>query len=160
MIKLATENVDTSAPLRRGVLALALIGATSGLVELGTLRHWNGTQLIPWIVFIVMIAMTGWIALRPSRPIIRIARPVSVLAVVSSAFGIYQHISENYSTAPLDRSFGPKWESMSMAARVWHAASGSVGPSPLLAPGLLAQVGICVLLATMNHPVLGDASTP
>ena len=39
----------------------------------------------------------------------------------------------------------------------WAAASGQVGPAPLLAPAVLAQIGLCVLLACWAHPAVRSA---
>jgi hypothetical protein len=44
---------------------------------------------------------------------------------------------------------------MSGLARWWAAATGSVGPSPPVAPGALAFGALCLLLTTVRHPAFG-----
>jgi hypothetical protein len=146
---------EPTGALRTGILALAGLGAVGGLIELATLRHWGSAlRMIPWVVLIVLLATVVIVAWRPTRVTLATARGLGVVALLATGFGIYEHIRENYSTAPLDQKYGDVWESMSFASRIWHAMNGSVGPSPLLAPALLAQVGLCLILATIGHPVL------
>ena len=151
---------EPSGLLRSSLLGLAVLGSASGLVELATLRHWNSTeQLVPWIVLIVVAALAVAVWSKASPALLRLARLVAIGAVASSMFGMFEHIKENYDTAPLDRHYGPLWNSMSSLSKVWHAATGSVGPSPLLAPGLLAQAGLCLALATVAHPAFRQGDT-
>jgi hypothetical protein len=67
-------------------------------------------------------------------------------------FGVYEHIASNYEAGPLDFRYADRWATMSMPARVWAAASGTVGPSPALAPATLALAGACLVLATIGLP--------
>lgn len=48
---------------------------------------------------------------------------------------------------------------MSEVARWRAAALKSVGPAPILAAGVLADVAVLVLLASVGHPALGGAGS-
>jgi len=39
-------------------------------------------------------------------------------------------------------------------SRLWAAASEAAGPSPTLAPGVMAQAAVYPLFATLGHPAL------
>ena len=147
------DSADPGRLWRQGLLGLAVLGSLSGLAELATLRHWNDrTQLMPWAVLALVALLALAVLIRPTRSVLTAARPVAVLSVLAAGFGIFEHVKANYDTAPLDRVWGPAWDSMSFTARLWRAIDGSVGPSPLLAPGLLAQAGLGLVLATIGHP--------
>ena len=49
---------------------------------------------------------------------------------------------------------------MTAPSKWWAAASPSVGPSPTLAPGVLAQAALCVLCAALGHPAFTRPDEP
>lgn len=150
-----TESGAAESVLRRGLLGLAIAGSLGIFLELAVARHWNGwTQRLPWVVSAIILAATLAVALAPGRATIRAARVLAGLACAAGLFGVWQHVEANYDAAPLDQVYGPKWDAMSEASRWWNALIESVGPSPSFAPGILALVAACLLLATVGHPVL------
>ena len=74
-----------------------------------------------------------------------------------SAFGIFEHVKANYDAGPLDRRYAARWETMSEPSRWWTAASGGVGPSPPLAPAVMAQAALCLALATAGRRPVAHA---
>lgn len=149
---------DAARPLRLALIALAALSVAGTAVELATLRHWNGAvQLIPWGIAGLLAILTIVMATRPGPGALRLVRGGAVLAILASAFGVVRHVVANHETAPLDRVFGPKWDSMSALSRWWEAASGGVGPAPSLAAGVLAQAALCLLAATLRHPATARA---
>ena len=151
-----TVSVDF---LRRCFLALAVAGTAGTGVELALSRHWtSATQLIPWYAVGGLAAGAVLLVARP-RPIsVRAVRVLAVVVVLTAGFGIYEHVLANYHAAPLDFRYEVKWATMSAGSRWWAAASESVGPSPTLAPAVLAQAAICLLLATLGHPALASGT--
>lgn len=150
---------DTADLLRWSLVGLAALAAAGTAVELATLRHWNGfLQLIPWLVLGVLVVLIALMALRPGPTAIRAVRAGAVAVILASAFGVLKHVQANYDTAPLDRVYGPRWDTMSALGRWWAAASGGVGPAPTLAAGVMAQAALCLLLATLRHPGLGPGT--
>jgi hypothetical protein len=139
--------------LRRGLMALCGAGVVGTAVELAMLRHWTSwLQFVPWLALLPLGSALGFLAARPSRASVTLARGVALLVMVVAGFGIVEHVKANYDAGPLDRRYSARWETMSEPSRWWTAASGGVGPSPALAPGILGQAAVCLALATMHHP--------
>jgi hypothetical protein len=53
----------------------------------------------------------------------------------------------NHDSGPLDQRYADTWESMPATQQWWYAATKTVGPAPTLAPGVLAQTSLLLLLA-------------
>lgn len=151
---------EVTSWLRLGLLGLAAAGVAGTAIELATLRHWQSTeQVIPWVVLGILTVSIAAVAIHPSARRIRIVQAVSAASLAAAVFGVYEHIASNLESGPLDATYGPKWDSMSALSHWWAAASGGVGPSPTLAPAVLVQISLCLLLATLAHPALCTRST-
>jgi hypothetical protein len=151
----AGTATDSALLLRRGLLVLAGLGIAGTAVELAMLRHWKSfEQLIPWAALAVIALCLAAVAFRPTRATVLVARFGGLALVIAGLYGALEHVSGNLGAGPLDAVYGPRWDSMGTLARWWHALSGSVGPAPVLAPLILAQIALCLLLATVHHPVL------
>jgi hypothetical protein len=152
-VSVAHAPDHASGRLRAGLLALAAAGIVGTAAELAFLRHWGSLeQVVPWIALGLMAAAVASIAVRPSRSSLRAARGLSVLTLAAGAYGVVDHILENLHAGPLDATYGARWSAMGTASQWWHAATGGVGPAPTLAPAVLFQIALCLLLATMAHP--------
>lgn len=150
---------DPAAALRRGLLLLAALGRAGTALELASLRHWgSAVQLVPWAALAVTAVAIGAMAAGPGARGVRVVRGVAVGLFVVAAFGTYEHVLANYHVAPLDFRYATRWATMSLTARWWAAASGAVGPSPALAPAVLAQAALCLWLACLGHPALVPVS--
>ena len=134
--------------LQRCLLALATLAVAGTAVELAMLRHWNGLiQLIPWAALAVVAVAIGLVLRRR----IRLARILAVAVFVTAALGIYEHTLANYHAGPLDFRYAARWATMSSGSRWWAAFTESVGPSPTLAPLVLAWSSLCVWFATLDQ---------
>ena len=150
---------DTAMILRRSMLGLAAAGILATAVELATLRHWTtATQLIPWFILGVLAIGVLIVALGGSRQMIRVAQFVALVSAIGGLYGLYIHVKANYDAAILDYHYTDKWPTMSLTSKLWAAGSGQVGPSPVMAPAVLSQIGICLALATFRHPRLVSSS--
>ena len=150
---------DPATGLRRSFAALAAAGLVGTAVELALTRHWTSTvQMIPWAALAVTLVALILLVARPRPATLRVVRILAVLVVLTAGFGVFEHVLANYDAAPLDFRYTTRWATMSASSRWWAAASQSVGPSPTLAPGVLAQSAFCLLFATLGHPAL--AGTP
>jgi hypothetical protein len=147
--------------LRRGLLGLALVTTLALGLELAAERHWTRpSQLVAWAALAALLAAVGLAAGKPddgkpdasaATPArVQLARLLAVLVVVSAVWGIWEHVASNYEAGELDQEYMLRWEGLPEASRWWLALSKTVGPSPPLAPGALAQAGACVLLATIR----------
>lgn len=148
---------DTATILRRSMLGLAAAGIIATTVELATLRHWTTTtQIIPWLVLAVCaigVLIIGF----GSRQMIRIVRVVALLGAAGGLYGLFIHIQSNYDAAILDYKYTDRWPHMSLTSKLWAASTGQVGPSPVMAPAVLSQIGVSMALATFRHPRLVGA---
>jgi hypothetical protein len=149
-----TGDAEPTATLLRWCFAgLAAAGVVGTAIELALSRHWRSTvQLIPWAALAAVVVGLLLLAVRPRRGTMRVVRGLALAVVLTSAFGIFEHTLANYDAAPLDFRYTDRWATMSTTSKWWTAASQTVGPSPTLAPGVLAQSALCLLFATIGHP--------
>ena len=147
---------DAAAPvLRRGLLWVAALTSAGIAVELAADRHWTQPiQLVAWAALAVLAVAIVLVAGASSPARVRLGRILVVAVMLSAVLGIWEHVESNYDAGELDFEYESTWASLSEPARWWLAATKTVGPSPPLAPGALAQASLCVLLATLRHPAL------
>ena len=153
-------GMDTATILRRGVLALAGLGIVGTTIELVFLRHWTtATAAIVWVGIVALGA--GFVALLgpPSARGVRAVRILAAAGFLVAVAGIWFHVLENLDAGPLDRAFASRWDTMSVLDQWWTAITGGVGPAPTLAPGALAEISLALLLATLRHPAMVEATT-
>lgn len=145
--------------LRRCLLVLASLGVVATAVELAMLRHWNGfIQQIPWIALGAVSIAIALVAVRPTVATVRVARLIAVLVLLTAGLGIVEHVLANYHAGPLDFRYGNRWATMSSTSRWWAAITETVGPSPSLAPLVLAWSSLCVVFATIDTEEVPVAS--
>jgi hypothetical protein len=149
------SRVPTTTVIRAGTLALAVVAATGTAVELATERHWNSTlQLTPWAALAVLLISHLLLAIRPGRRAVQAARVLAALVLLTSAFGIIEHVMVNFDSGALDAVYTDTWNTLPVAQRLWYSVTKTVGPTPPLAPGVLGQAALLTLLATWRHPSL------
>jgi hypothetical protein len=151
---------DGAAPLlRRGLLTLAVLTTLALGIELAAERHWTQpSQLVAWAALVVLLLAVGLLLGRATSGRVQAARLLAVLVVVSGIVGIWEHVESNFDAGELDQVYSARWDALPEASRWWLALTKTVGPSPPLAPGALAQAGACVLLATVRHPARRSAA--
>lgn len=155
MTAVAGVPADSGALFRRILLGLGGLIVAGTAVELAMERHWGtAVRLIPWVALGVITVTLLLVALSPGPWAIKLARVLAVVVIGSAAFGTWEHIRANYDAAPLDYRYSEKWATMSETSKWWKAATKGVGPSPILASGVLAQAALCTLAATVRHPAL------
>lgn len=151
------RTTDTAATLRAGVLVLAAAATAGTAIELATERHWNGAvQLIPWFALAALVAAWALTAWRPRRASLGAARVLAAVVLLTSLYGIWEHIESNLNAGWLDAVYAAGWQSLGNGTRWWYAITKTVGAAPPLAPGILAQAALLVLLATWRHPASAD----
>ena len=151
----AAAKLETVVLLRGALLLLAGGGCVVTAIELAAARHWNGAlQLVPWAAVGLVTLALVLVTVRPSPGKLRVARGLGAVVVAAALYGVVMHVVANYEAGPLDGVYGDRWDAASGLTRVWWAATETVGPSPFLAPAVLAQLSLLVLLATVRHPLL------
>ncbi|MCC6236008.1 MAG: hypothetical protein IT299_00370 [Dehalococcoidia bacterium] len=135
---------------RYGLLALGWFGLAGTVAQLVLDRHWSSpTQAPPWLALAALAgALTVVGRAQGSR---RLARWLAGVAVAIALAGVYFHIEGNYQAGPLDQRFSATWEGMSVASRLWTAASQGVGPSPVLASGALIMIALVVGMESLRQ---------
>jgi hypothetical protein len=125
---------------------LAAVGIVGTAVELAIDRHWDSTlQLVPW--FALAVATVALVLVRGHAGRRRLAVGLAAAVAVTAFFGVFEHVKANVDAGFLDAAYGATWGSRTTLSRWWIAASGGVGPSPVLAPGILLQAALCIVFA-------------
>ena len=149
VLKLLHEK-NTAVLVRRGLIALTVIGIFAAAFELAIKKHWNGLeQLIPWLALAVLAVATVLVVIPGGRGVTA-ARLLALLVLGASVYGVLDHILVNYNSGALDQRFADTWETLPLVERWWYAATKTVGPTPTLAPGVLGQSALLLLLATLG----------
>ena len=126
--------------MRQGLLGLAALTTVALAVELAVEQPWTQpTQLIAWAALALLALAVGLVWWHPTPRRVRLGQVLAMIVVLSAAVGIWQHVAANYDAGPLDFRYTDTWETLPELTRWWLAATKTVGPSPLLAAGALAQ---------------------
>lgn len=136
-----------TAVLRLGLLALVAIGIVGAALELAFERHWQTpVQFIPWVAVALQVIALVLLAVRDSGRALTVVRVLAAIVLVASAYGVFMHVSVNHGMGATD----PGWDSLSPLTQWWYAMTKSVGAAPPLAPGMLAQSALVLLLASVT----------
>ena len=145
-------GVTPAELMRRGLIALAMLGILAAAFELATERHWIGLeQRIPWLALAVLAAAAALVVVGGDRRV-TLARVLALLVLGASLYGVITHILVNYNAGGLDQRYAATWDTLPQGKRWWYAATKTVGPAPTLAPGVLGQSALLLLLATLHRP--------
>ncbi|GAA0922372.1 hypothetical protein [Pseudonocardia zijingensis] len=146
---LEPERAPVMILVRRCLIALTVIGILATAFELASERHWNGLeQLVPWLALAVLVLATTLFLLPPGRRTV-IIQVLAVVVLGASLYGVVDHVLANFHAGELDQRFADTWDSLPLVERGWYAVTKTVGPAPTLAPGVLGQTALLLLLATM-----------
>jgi hypothetical protein len=146
-----TRRREPATVLRAGALTLAGISVAATAFELASERHWKGIeQLIPWAALVVLLGAIGAV-LVPRAAALTFSRVLAALVLAASLYGIVDHTVANHDAGALDGRYSATWEDLPVAQQWWYAATKTVGPAPTLAPGVLGQAALLVLLAGVGR---------
>lgn len=152
------RRADPLHLLRGSLTALTALGIVGTAFELATLKHWNGAmQLVPWVALVVLAGAVTVHAGRPDRACL--VRVLAALVLITSLFGVLEHAVVNYESGSLDQRFADTWDTLSLWLRWWYAITRTVGPAPTLAPGMLGQAAVTLMLATIGARAASTEAT-
>ena len=156
---LATD-ASTERLLRRGLVALAVIGTVGVAVELVLLRHWKGAgQVAGWAGVVGLAAALFAVrAIRSPRAVTAV-RALAGIALLVGLVGMALHVHANYEWGPGDSVYGATWATTALPVRLFLAATDTIGKAPAVAPGAISFVALTLLLATFRLPARA-ATTP
>jgi hypothetical protein len=141
---------DAAAFVRHGLVALTVVGIFAAAFELATERHWNGIeQLIPWIALAVLAVAVGLLFVPAGRGV-PLARVLAVVVLGASMYGVLDHVLVNYESGVLDQRYSESWDTLPVGEQWWLAVTKTVGPAPTLAPGVLGQSALLLVLASVG----------
>lgn len=147
---------DLTDLLRLGVLALAAAGVVGAAYELAAERHWGETaKNVPWVAVAVLAVAVGT-AFGSSRRLVLLTRVLAVLVLGASLYGIAIHVLENMHSGHLGPLYGPEFKQFPRIERLWFGMTKTVGVAPPLAPGMLGQSALLVLLGTLGRRDVRD----
>jgi hypothetical protein len=144
---------STTSNLRRFALALAAIGVVGTLLELTLIKHYaSKDQVIPYVL--LGLSALGLIAVmvRPTALVLRVFQAVMIVTILGSGIGMFEHLKANAHNA------GATQDKEAIPTTPSAILAGINGFAPLLAPGVLAQVGLLGLVFTYRHPNLKSSS--
>jgi hypothetical protein len=145
------RRTDAATLVRHGLVALTAIGILAAAFELASERHWNGVeQLIPWIALAALAAAVGLLVVPGGRGV-PAARVLAVLVLGASVYGVLDHVLVNFESGALDQSYAESWDTLPALQQWWLAVTKTVGPAPTLAPGVLGQSALLLLLASVGR---------
>ena len=147
---LGLRRTDAAVLARRGLVALTVVGILAAAFELAAERHWNGiAQLIPWMALAVLAVAVALLLLPRGRGIPP-ARLLAALVLAASAYGVFDHVLANHESGALDQRYAASWDTLPASEQWWLAVTKTVGPAPTLAPGVLGQAALLLLLASVG----------
>lgn len=150
----SADTANASADARLVSVFRTILTALSGLTVLGAileltfLRHWDDDQRWAWVI--VAIIAVGVIAYAIGRgpTNVLVARVLGGVGVLGSGYGVLEHVHANVKLGEFEPEYASTWSSTGTLQQWWLAATGSVGPAPALAPGMLGLAGLMLILAT------------
>ncbi|MEZ4235291.1 MAG: hypothetical protein R3F59_03860 [Myxococcota bacterium] len=141
---------STEDGLRLVLLAAMGSGCLGAAAELVLAEHWEEpVQIVPFVLAGLGASAAALLWLRPSRAVVLAVRAVMAALVLGGAFGMWEHLEHNY---------GFEAEIRPEATTGQLAVAALFGANPLLAPGVLAGLGLLGMAATWRHRRLHDSA--
>ncbi|HET9423733.1 MAG TPA: hypothetical protein VFO55_00070 [Gemmatimonadaceae bacterium] len=130
--------------MRRALLALLILGLAGTEAELFLLRHTEGFwQILPVVLVGLALLLAIWCAARPGPGSLSTLRLLMVVFLIAGVVGVVQHFTGNV---------GYEKESNPGLGGIELYKAAVMGATPLLAPGIMLQLGIIGLLYGFHHP--------
>lgn len=132
--------------VRRALLAILALGLVGTEVELFLLKHTEGFwQWVPIVAVGVALGVVVWCAIRPATASLRTLQLMMGTFLLAGVIGVVQHFLGNVT---YEKESNP-----GLAGLELYRGS-AMGATPLLAPGIMLQLGLVGLLFAFRHPAL------
>ena len=139
--------MDSLPSLRTWILAVLVFGLLGTMTELLLLRHYEDrAQYLPLALIGLALAFVAWHAARPSAVSVRALQAAMTLFLVAGIAGMVFHFQ---GAAAFQRELNPTQPSWDLVTKVMRAQT-----PPVLAPGMMLQLGLIGLIHTYRHPAL------
>jgi hypothetical protein len=138
-------TADVLAAPRRWVHVLLLIGFAGTGVELLLMSHYEDAwQWAPLVLIALALVTLFSLVVAPGSGILRVFRLLMVLCVGAGLLGVILHFN---GAAEFQRELDPTVGAIGVAQKAMRAKA-----PPVLAPGLMAQLGLLGLIFSYRHP--------
>ncbi|MBM4188999.1 MAG: hypothetical protein FJ206_17000 [Gemmatimonadetes bacterium] len=128
------------------LLAVVALGVGGVGLELLLLGHYDGYwQITPLVLLGLGIAVIGWHAVDRGRRSLLALQGLMAGYLAAGVAGLILHFNGN---AEFEREMVPEIRGLALVAE------SLTGATPVLAPGVLIQLGLLGLLYTFRHPAL------
>ena len=139
--------------IRRFMLVVLVFGMIGTITELLLLAHYEDlVQFIPLVLIVFALAGVAWHVARPSAGNVLALQVVMTLFLFAGIAGVAFHFQ---GAAEFQREIDPSqawWDLFKKAVRVQAP--------PMLAPGVMMQLGLLGLIYTYRHPAVTGGNLP
>jgi len=144
-MKMRIKTSDTLTVIRSVILAVLIIALVGTGLELALLGHIEEpAQMIPVGLIVAALMVLTLYAVRRGPRILRLFQVLMALFVVAGVAGIVLHYQSN---VEFELELYPAMEGMEFLTKVL------TGAIPVLAPGVMIQIGLLGGIYTFRHPV-------
>jgi len=134
------------------MLALLVFGLIGTIVELLLLEHYEeGWQLVPLFLIGLALGVVLWHLVRPRTGNVRALQVLMSLFLLAGAVGVGLHLD---GAAEFQLEMDPLQSRWEVFKKAMHAKA-----PPVLAPGMMMQLGVLGLIYAYRHPALGAPGT-
>ena len=139
--------MSTLAIVRHALLAVLVLGVAGTGVELFLIEHYEDTlQLVPLATFAIALVVLVWHIVKGDALSVRALQATMVLFLVAGAAGMWLHFRGG---AEFQLEIDPAQRRWDIFTKVIRAKA-----PPVLAPGVMVQLGLLGLVYTYRHPAL------
>lgn len=139
--------------IRTCLLALLLFGLAGTIVELLLLEHYEeGFQLVPLGLIAAAMAVIAWHVARPNARSVRALQVVMLFFLLAGGLGVVLHFRGA-------AEFQLEMDKSQHGWPLFQKAMRAKDP-PVLAPGLMMQLGLIGLLYSYRHPAVSHPAVP
>lgn len=134
------------------VVGLFYFGFAGTTAELWLLDHTDSfAQLAPFLVLFAAAGAMAWALIRPGHWSLRATQAATLAVAIVGAIGVYLHFMGNVA---FELEMDPDNGGLTLVREALK------GATPLLAPGLMIQLGLLGLAYTYRHPKLRSGTPP
>jgi len=141
-------KVDTEQVLellRRWILVVILLGVIGTLIELVLLEHYEEpVQYVPLVLLVAALVVVAWLTMSYGPASLRTMQIVMALYVLAGFAGFVAHF---VGSAEYQLELDPDMSTMDLLEKIFHAKA-----PPLLAPGMMLQLGLLGLAYVYTDP--------
>jgi hypothetical protein len=140
--------MSTLSIIRQALFAVLISGSIGTGIELVLIQHYEDTlQFVPLLVVAAALAAAGWHGLARTAASLRALQGTMALFLLAGAVGAALHYR---GAAEFQREIDPAQSRWQVFKKVMRAKA-----PPVLASGIMVQLGLVGLVYTYRHPALG-----